>query len=133
MEATMSNILVITFEDEDQAVSVLKSLKNLEHQNLLNLNDAAVIVKDAEGKVEIKNMTESGVKIGAVGGGALGLMIGSIMFPVVGTVIGAAAGALIGKTFQTGVDKKFIKEVTEALTPGSSAILFIVAHENVGI
>jgi uncharacterized membrane protein len=129
----MSNILVITFEDEHQGMEVLKSLRNLEHQNLLNLNDAAVIVKDAEGKVQIKNMTESGVKVGAVGGGALGLMIGSIMFPVVGTVIGAAAGALIGKTFQTGVDKKFIKEVKESLTPGSSAILFIVGHEHVGV
>ncbi len=129
----MSNILVITFEDENQGMAVLKSLKSLEHQNLLNLNDAAVITKDAEGKVQVKNMTESGVKIGALGGGALGLLIGGLLFPVAGLLIGAAGGALLGKTFNTGVDKKFIQEVRDSLTPGSSAILFIVSHENLGI
>ena len=50
-----------------------------------------------------------------------------------GIAIGAASGALIGKSLGNGVDKKFIKDVKEALTPGSSAILFIISHENTGI
>jgi uncharacterized membrane protein len=129
----MSHILVITFEDENQAPAVLQSLKSLEGKGYLNIHDAAVIVKDKEGKVSIKNMVEAGVKWGAVGGGALGLIIGGLLFPVAGILLGAAGGALIGKTFQTGVDKKFIQEVRDGLTPGSSAILFIVAKENVGL
>lgn len=129
----MSHILVITFEDEEQAPRVLQSLKGLEHERLLNLKDAAVIVKDVEGKVHIKNMVESGVKVGAVTGGALGLLIGGLLFPVAGILMGLAGGALIGKTLETGVDKKFIKEVRDSLTPGSSAILFIVGSENVGL
>jgi uncharacterized membrane protein len=129
----MSHILVITFEDEEQAPRVFQSLKGLEHERLLNLKDAAVIVKDAEGKVHIKNMVESGVKVGAVTGGALGLLIGGLLFPVAGILMGLAGGALIGKTLETGVDKKFIKEVRDSLTPGSSAILFIVGSENVGL
>jgi uncharacterized membrane protein len=127
----MSHILVITFDDEKQAVSVLESLKNLEHKSLLSIKDAAVIVKDADGKVQIKNMVETGVKWGALGGSALGLLIGGLLFPVAGVLIGAAAGALIGKTFETGVDKKFIQEVRDSLTPSSSAILFIIGSENV--
>ena len=67
----MSHVLVITFEDENQGMQVFNTLKNLQHQSLLNLNDAAVIVKDAEGKVHVKNITESGVKWGALGGGML--------------------------------------------------------------
>jgi uncharacterized membrane protein len=133
MEGDMSNILVITFEDENQGPAVLNSLKSLEHKGQLNLNDAAVIVKNAEGKVEIKNMVESGVKIGAVGGATLGLLVGSILFPFAGILLGAAAGALVGKTLNTGVDKKFIQEVRDSLQPGNSAILFIVGHENVGV
>jgi uncharacterized membrane protein len=129
----MSNILVITFPDETQGLSVLTSLKSLKQQNLLGLDDAAVIVKNQEGKVEIKNMVESGVKIGALSGGFLGLALGTILFPVAGIALGALAGGLIGKTFETGVDKKFINEVKESLTPGSSAILFIVKHENTGV
>jgi uncharacterized membrane protein len=129
----MSHILVITFEDEDQAMSVLHSLKNLQHENQLNLKDAAVIVKDQDGKVQIKNMVESGVKMGAIGGGALGLLIGGLLFPVAGILLGVAGGALVGKTLETGVDKKFIKEVRDSLTPGSPGILFIVGSENVGV
>jgi uncharacterized membrane protein len=129
----MSHILVITFEDEEQAPRVLQSLKGLEHERLLNLKDAAVIVKDTEGKVHIKNMVESGVKVGALTGGALGLLIGGLLFPVAGILMGVAGGALVGKTLETGVDKKFIQEVRDSLTPGSSAILFIVGSENVGV
>ena len=113
--------------------AVLRSLKSLEHQGQLRINDAAVIVKDAEGKVKVENMVESGVKQGALAGGFIGLLLGSIFFPLAGIALGAAGGALVGKTMDTGVDKKFVKEVQEAIKPGNSAILFIVAHENVGL
>jgi uncharacterized membrane protein len=130
MEADMSNIVVITFDDENQAESVLKSLKSLEHRDKLRINDAAVIVKNAEGKVHIKNMTEVGVKVGAVTGGFLGLLIGGLLFPIAGLALGIAGGALVGKTFETGVDKKFINEVKNSLQPGTSGILFIVGRED---
>jgi uncharacterized membrane protein len=133
MEESMSNILVITFEDENQAMAVLKSLKNLQHEDMLKLDDAAVIVKDKEGKVQIKNMAESDVKTGAAIGGVIGLAVGSILFPIAGIALGAAGGALVGKSLGNGVDKKFVKEVTEAIKPGNSAILFLVAHENTGM
>jgi uncharacterized membrane protein len=133
MEESMSNILVITFEDENQAMAVLKSLKNLQHEDMLKLDDAAVIVKDKEGKVQIKNITESNVKTGAAVGGVIGLAIGSILFPLAGIALGAAGGALVGKSLGNGVDKKFVKEVTEAIKPGNSAILFLVGHENAGM
>jgi uncharacterized membrane protein len=133
MEEYMSNILVITFEDENQALAVLKSLKNLQHEDMLKLDDAAVIVKDKDGKVQVKNMTESNVKGGAAIGGLIGLALGSILFPVAGIALGAAGGALVGKTLGDGVDKKFVKEVTEAIKPGNSAILFLVGHENAGM
>jgi uncharacterized membrane protein len=133
LEENMSNILVITFEDEDQALSVLRSLKSLANQDMLSLDDAAVITKDAQGKVQVKNMTEKNVKTGAVVGGVIGLALGSLLFPVAGLALGAAGGALVGKTLDNGVDKQFVKEVTEALTPGSSAILFLVSHENTGM
>jgi len=129
----MSNLLVITFPDENQGPAVYESLKKLQHLDKLSLDDAAVIVKDANGKVHVKNTTERGVKVGAVAGGLLGLALTSFLFPVAGIVLGVAGGALIGKTFETGVDQKFVKEVRDSLTPSSSGILFIVRHEDVGL
>jgi uncharacterized membrane protein len=133
MEANMSDILVITFEDQVQAPQVLQTLKKLENQEMLNLEDAAVIVKNAEGKIEVKNMTEGNVKKGAAVGGVLGLIVGSLLFPLAGIALGAAGGALIGKSLGDGVDKKFVQDVQDSLIPGGSAILFIVKNENIGL
>lgn len=129
----MSHILVITFEDEDQAPKVLESLKSLQSSGNLNLDDASVIVKTADGKVHVKGMVEKGVKAGSIVGGAFGLLVGGLLFPIAGLVLGAAGGALVGKTFETGVDKKFIQDVRDSLTPSTSAILFIVSSENIGL
>jgi uncharacterized membrane protein len=128
-----NNILVITFADENQAASALNSLKGLQNQDQIRLKDSAIIAKDASGKVHVKNAIESGVIIGAVSGGFVGLLIASFLFPVAGILIGAAGGALIGKTFETGLDKKFVAEVRDSLTPGSSALLFVVDPKNVGL
>ena len=129
----MSHVLAITFEDEEQGPAALRTLKSLASQGQLKIDDAAVIVKDAEGKVKVDNMVESGVKQGALAGGFVGLLISSVFFPVAGIALGAAGGALIGKTLNTGLDKKFITDVKESLKPGNSGILFIVRRENVGL
>lgn len=122
----MSNIVVITFDDSEQASAARASLRKLERSGNLKLDDAAVLVKDESGKIHVKDEIDQGVKTGAIGGSLLGLLLGSVFFPLAGLLIGAAAGALIGKTFDPGIEKKFIKEVTEALTPGTSALFVLV-------
>ena len=129
----MSHVLAITFEDEQQGPAVLRTIKSLRDQGQLKIDDAAVVVKNAEGKVKVDNMVESGVKSGALAGGFIGLLLASVFFPVAGIALGAAGGALIGKTLNTGLDKKFITDVQDALQPGNSGVLFIVKHENVGL
>jgi hypothetical protein len=61
----MANLVVIAFEDAEEAGRVRKSLRDLEKQGLLSLDDSAVIVKDAEGKVEVKKEMDRGIKVGA--------------------------------------------------------------------
>ena len=122
----MSEIIVITFDNMDEAGEVLESLKKAQRSDYLSLDDTAVIVKDEEGKIHVKNEMDRGVKIGIIGGGLLGLLVGGILFPVAGLLMGGAAGGLIGKLADTGVDKKFVDDVSEAMPPGSSAIFFIV-------
>jgi len=125
----MSQLIVLTFKDTEQAGKAFESLKKMEHLGQLKLDDAAVIVKDEDGKVQVKNQVESAVKWGAFGGGMLGLLLASIFFPVAGLVIGAAGGALVGKSLGKGVDQKFVKDVTNTLVPGSSA-LFVLGSGN---
>ena len=124
-----AELIVITFKDTQQAGAVFEAMKRLRNAGGVELDDAAVIVKDEKGKVRVKNQLDTGVIWGALGGGTLGLLLASVFFPLAGIVIGAVGGALVGKTLDLGVDQKFVKDVTESLEPGSSA-LFLLGRGN---
>jgi uncharacterized membrane protein len=125
----MSELIVLTFDDTEQAQQALEALKKAHSGGHVKIDDAAVIVKDESGKIAVKNQQDSGVKWGAVGGGAIGLILASVFFPLAGMAIGAIGGALVGKSLNLGVDKKFVQDVTESLKPGSSA-LFVIGSGN---
>jgi uncharacterized membrane protein len=122
----MANLVVITFDNEEEASEVREAL--LKQKEYISLDDSAVVVKDEEGKVHVKNQTDRGVLVGAVGGGVIGLLLASVFFPLAGLLVGAVGGALVGRTMDLGIDQKFVQDVSEALQPGTSA-LFIIARE----
>jgi len=126
----MSHLLVATFDNPEEAGRVREALRSAQRANYLSLDDSAVIVKDGEGKIHVKNEMDRGVKIGAIGGGLLGLLIGGIFFPLGGLLVGILGGGLVGKLADTGVDSKFVKEVSEDLQPGTSALFLIVREAN---
>ena len=121
----MSDLVVIAFTTQDAGLAALKHIRDVEHATGLSLSDTAVVEKDADGKVHVKNEVSSGTEIGAVGGGLLGLLLGVVFFPVLG--IGAAIGHSVG----SHVDQGFVKDVQAELTPGTSA-LFAVVNSNPG-
>ena len=125
----MPNLVVITFEDPDEAQQVLEALRDEEHDHQISLDDTAVVVKGEDGAVEVDNEVDRGIKIGAVGGGLLGLLIGFLVGgPLVSLALGAIAGALGGDLANLGIDQRFINDITEGLAPGSSA-LFLMARD----
>lgn len=121
----MSNLIVITFPNVDDAGKALSSLQSLQRENMGSIDDWAVIVKEADGKINVKETSSKGAKTGAVGGGLIGLLLTSVFFPIAGIVIGAVAGALIGHSMTDHVDKKFVEEVKNALAPNSSALFVL--------
>ncbi len=124
----MANLVVIVYDDPNGAEEMRKTIASVEKMGRIKLDDSAVIVKDAAGKVHVHNQMDRGVKVGAVGGGAIGLLLASIFFPVAGILIGAIGGALVGSAMDMGVSKKFVKDVADDLQPDSSA-LFILVRE----
>jgi len=122
----MSNLIVIVFDDADEATKVRKTIKSIEGSGHIRLDDSAVVVKDKDGKIHVKNQVDRGVKIGAVSGGFLGLLIGSVFFPLAGILIGALGGAAIGAAAKLGVSQTFVKEVADSMATESSALFIIV-------
>ena len=121
----MSDLVVVVFDDLEQARQARDSVRAVQKENALSLDDAAVIVKDASGKVHVDGEMDRGVKIGAGVGAALGLFV-MFICPVAGIVLGAIGGGLVGKLMGDHVDKKFSNEVSAALKPGSSALFLII-------
>ena len=121
----MSHLVVLTFLDTEQAGQAFEALKQAQRSGHLKIDDAAVVVKQASGKVEIKNQLDTGVKRGAVSGGVIGLLLASVFFPLAGLAIGAIGGALVGKSLGKDVDQKFVRDVTETMKPGTSALFLI--------
>jgi uncharacterized membrane protein len=125
----MSTWIVVTFDDAAEAGQVRDKIASMQKDAGLSLDDSAVVVKDAEGKIHVQNQVDRGVKVGAISGGMIGLLVTTLIFPIGGLVLGALAGAGIGALANLGIDKKFIKEVEASLQPNSSA-LFLIVRDN---
>lgn len=122
----MSQMIVVAFDDETTAFKVRDKLSQMEKQYLIGLEDLVVAVRDREGKVKIKqsvNLTGAG----ALGGAFWGMLIGLIfLVPIFGLAVGAISGALGGKFSDYGIDDRFIKQVSEAIQPGQSAVFMLI-------
>lgn len=119
----MSDIGIITFEKEETASEVLDSLKKLEKEKILTLEDAAVVVKHDDGKIKVTQTLDGTATKGALSGGAIGVLIGTMVGgPIGGMLLGAAAGAFVGKKIDYGISNDKIEAVAEAMHNSSSAI-----------
>jgi uncharacterized membrane protein len=118
--------VVAAFPTEDGAEEALNELRGLD-KDVLEIKEAAVLVRNAEGKLQIKESHHVGK--GAVLGGLAGAVVGLVTGPVGWvTVGGAAVGALAARLRDSGFPDSRLKEIGEALTPGTSALVAIVEH-----
>jgi uncharacterized membrane protein len=124
----MSDLIVIGFDDEHRAEEVRLELLKMQKSYLVDLEDAVVAVKKEDGKIKLHQLHHL-TATGAVGGTFWGLLIGLIfMSPLLGAVVGAAAGAVAGSLSDVGIEDDFMKELSEMLQPGHSA-LFILTRK----
>jgi uncharacterized membrane protein len=121
----MSDLIVVGFKDEFKADEVMNELRKLQSQYLVDLEDAAVVVRNQEGKVKIKQAQEL-VAAGAVSGSYWGVLLSVLFFNPIFALVGAAAGALSGALSDIGIDDNFIRDLGSTLEPGTSAIFVLV-------
>jgi uncharacterized membrane protein len=127
-ELIMSNLVVLAFENETGAMDTLKEVEDLQKQNLIRIDDAATAIRSASGKVKVKQ-EKSLAGAGALGGAFWGMLFGLLFFvPFLGLAVGAATGALFGKAADYGINDNFIREVSESVQPGNSALFLLVGE-----
>ena len=102
-----------------------------ERADLVDLEEAVVLIRDKDNKVNLRHSTHFTVPV-ALGGGFVGTLVGLMVFnpilALVGGVTGAGLGAVLGALKEVGIEEDFMKELAGDLKPGSSA-LFVVARK----
>ena len=118
-------IFLATYDTEDDAKLDYDAVKELHSAGVIGTYDAAVITKDADGKIKI-HKHEKPTQHGAWTGVAVGAVVG-ILFPP-GLIIGAAIGGLAGGTighFWKGMSRKDVMELGELMDESSAALLIV--------
>ncbi|HVP21955.1 MAG TPA: DUF1269 domain-containing protein [Anaerolineaceae bacterium] len=120
---------VWVFDDEITAGNALKDLRQLQKDGIVKVSDAAVLVKDKNGKVSVKDTEDvdakSGALFGAITGGLIGLL-GGAPGVIVGAVAGAGTGGVSASLIDLGFPKEFLRDLQDSLQPGNSALVALV-------
>jgi len=125
----MSNLFVLKCADEATAENILGTLKNLNEQHLITVEDAAIVTLKPNGQPRVRQANDL-VGAGALGGAFWGMLIGLLFLsPLLGAAIGAGMGAIAGKLSDVGIDDDFIKQVGSAIHPGESALFLLTSNE----
>ena len=124
----MSDLIVIGYDDEVTAGKVLDELQELQDEQLADLDDAALIVRNQKGKFKVTT-TDHVVAASSLGGMFWGTLIGFLFLaPIAGMAVGGAIGAAIGGLGEMGIKEDFKARVLDVVGPGNSAILAIIRH-----
>ncbi|MFD6926320.1 DUF1269 domain-containing protein [Streptomyces sp. NPDC059944] len=122
----MSNLFVVAYDDVATADQVRDKLFELSKQHLVELEDAVVVERHEDGRIKL-HQAVSHTAVGAAGGALWGGVIGLLFLaPLLGAAVGAAAGAAGGAITDTGVDDRFMKDLSQNLRPGAAALFVLV-------
>ena len=122
-------IIVAAFQDPNGASAALEELKQAKKQGLIKIEDAAILVKDADGKLRIKETADMGGGKGAVIGGVLGGVVGLLAGPIGWAALGGAViGGLVAKSHDGGFSDARLKQIGDSLKPNTSAIIAVIDH-----
>jgi uncharacterized membrane protein len=120
----MDKILVVVFDGESKAYEGSRALQALHNEGTISLYSKAVIARNADGRVEVREAGDEGpvgTAVGLLTGSLLGLLGGPA-----GVFIGASTGMFTGMAYDlanAGVGEDFLDEVGRFLQPGKAAVV----------
>jgi uncharacterized membrane protein len=125
--SSIYDILVFSFADTHTADEVVNELKASQKLGGYKVVAEAVVIREADGSVHVHEPGEGGkgATIGAVVGGALGLLggpVGVLWLAAAGGALGGVAGHFAGRS----IPADDLKKIGEQLQPNSSAFLALV-------
>ena len=130
----MSELVVVGFDNTQEADRALTELVRLTKEHLIDLEDAVVAIRSPDGTVRIKqsvNLVGLGAAQGSLSGALWGSLVGLLFLnPLLGfaagAAVGAGSGALAGSLSDYGIDDDLIRSIGDTLQPNTSALFVLV-------
>jgi uncharacterized membrane protein len=126
------NVVVVVFAEDDRAYEALTTLKELASQGQIGLDEAAVLVREDDGHIVVKDEVGDPGYAGTASGGLVGLLIGILGGPL-GVLLGGATGLAVGSLFDLADAEdsdSVLSEVSKTIKVGRTSLLAQVAEQS---
>jgi uncharacterized membrane protein len=124
-------IMMATYPTETGAAGAMNILKEMAKDGSIDIVDAAVLSRDDEGEVHVKQESVPSVKTWTKRGAIIGGVIGLIFPPsLIGSaLLGAGVGAGSAKIGEVALKSDELWDAAKDLEPGTSAFVAVVEVE----
>jgi uncharacterized membrane protein len=117
-----NKLIALVFDDPYKADEARAALNRMSGEGLLEIDETAVIVRKADGKVRISqdvNEVAKDQKVGHIAGLIAAAATGTFPFILAGTI----GGRLVGRLRDDGINNKFLKSLEKELQPNTSVLV----------
>jgi uncharacterized membrane protein len=124
------NVIAVAFDADVNAYAALTKLKELDSQGQIDVQEAVVAQRAADGTLTVKDRVGSPELVGTAGGGLTGLLLGILGGPV-GVLIGGSTGLLVGSLFdldEADQVETSLGELSKSVAPDATAVLAVVTE-----
>jgi uncharacterized membrane protein/osmotically-inducible protein OsmY len=126
------NVAAVTFDQEASAYEALAQLTDLDAQDRIDLIAGAVVTREPDGHIAIKDQAGDESKTGTASGGLIGLLVGILGGPL-GVIVGGATGLVVGSLFDQDDDdetRSDLAEIGRSIRVGLPALLAEVNEDS---
>ncbi len=124
-----TTLIAVRFDEPLLAQEMLLAFARLVKQGFVDMEDAAIVTKDEDGKIRLRQTRDVMPGQGAASGGWVGALVGIIGGPVgmlAGGALGAAAGGLFAKLRDVGINDDQMREMGERLGRDEAALFVLL-------
>jgi uncharacterized membrane protein len=126
------NVVAVNFSEDSKAYEALTTLKELDSQGQIKVDQAAVVTRVDDGRIDVKDQVGDEFLAGTASGGLVGLLIGILGGPL-GVLLGGATGVLVGSLFDLAdADEtdSVLSDVSKRVQVGRTAVLAQVTEQS---
>jgi uncharacterized membrane protein len=119
------NVIAVSFAEDSKAYEALTTIKELGAQGQINVEQVAVVTRDDDGRVQVKDQVGDDSLAGTAGGGLVGVLVGILGGPL-GVLLGGATGLFVGSLFDLADAEEsdsVLTEISKTAQVGHTALL----------